>query len=197
MDKIPYLRKDNFYTNSELSLIMRELNYLTSDNIILSDDALESGASSAEMTTKKALWFSTLYTKQLYSPTWRLADKIFEGATGELYDLSPVNRIMLDTNTYGILLSYYENDGYYKRHHDSAHFTGLLWFCNQPQRFTGGDLIFNDTNEVVEFSNNTLILFPSWADHEVVATKLDAQYENKQMGRYCVSIFLNIASKDI
>lgn len=197
MDKIPYLRKDNFYTNSELSLIMRELNYLTSDNIILSDDALESGASSAEMTTKKALWFSNLYTKQLYSPTWRLADKIFEGATGELYDLSPVNRIMLDTNTYGILLSYYENDGYYKRHHDSAHFTGLLWFCNQPQRFTGGDLIFNDTNEVVEFSNNTLILFPSWADHEVVATKLDAQYENKQMGRYCVSIFLNIAGKDI
>ena len=53
MDKIPYLRKDNFYTNSELSLIMRELNYLTADNVILSDDILQSGAGSIEMTTKK------------------------------------------------------------------------------------------------------------------------------------------------
>ena len=196
MDKIPYLRKDNFYTNSELSLIMRELNYLTADNVILSDDILESGASSTEMTTKKALWFTDLYREQHYSPTWRLADKIFQGATGELYDLSPINRTMLDTNDYGILLSYYENDGYYKRHHDECHFTGLLWFCNQPQRFTGGDLIFNDTNEVVKFSNNTLILFPSWADHEVVPVKLDAQYENKQMGRFCISMFLQIKEKN-
>ena len=53
MEKIPYLRKDNFYTNSELSLIMRELNYFTSHNIILSDDAEESGAFSPDMTTKK------------------------------------------------------------------------------------------------------------------------------------------------
>ena len=80
MDKIPYLRKDNFYTNSELSLIMRELNYLTADNVILSDDILQSGAGSIEMTTKKALWFDNLYREQHYSPTWRLADKIFQGA---------------------------------------------------------------------------------------------------------------------
>lgn len=192
MDKIPYLRKDNFYTNSELSLIMRELNYLTADNVILTEDAVESGASGPEMTTKKALWFGSLYKEWHYSPTWRLVDKVFRGSTSEFHELSPMNRNILNTNDYGLLLSYYENDGYYKRHNDLSHYTGLLWFCNQPQRFTGGDLIFNDTNEVVKFSNNTLILFPSWADHEVVPTKLDAQYENKQMGRFCVSIFLNI-----
>ena len=193
MDKIPYLRKDNFYTNSELSLIMRELNYLTADNVILSDDILKSGAGSTEMTTKKALWFTDLYREQHYSPTWRLADKIFQGATGELYDLSPINRTMLDTNDYGILLSYYENDGFYKRHCDSCHYTALIWFCNPPQKFTGGDLIFHDSNEIVKFNNNTLIIFPSWADHEVTPVKLDAQYENKQMGRYCLSIFFNMA----
>ena len=196
MDKIPYLRKDNFYTNSELSLIMRELNYITSHNIILSDDAEESGAPSPDMTTKKAMWFNEVYKQQRFSPTWRLVDKVLQGPTHEFFDLSPMNRNILDTNTYSLLLSYYENDGFYKRHCDSCHYTALIWFCNTPQKFTGGDLIFHDSNEIVKFNNNTLIIFPSWADHEVTPVKLDAQYENKQMGRYCLSIFFDMVHQN-
>jgi len=192
MEKIPYLRKDNFFTNSELSLIMKELNYLTADKVILSDDAVASGAASAEMTTKKALWFNEFYREKHYSPTWRICDKIFQGSTEEFANLSPINRNVLSTNNMSMLLSYYENNGYYKKHCDSCHATILLWFCNQPQRFTGGDLVFTDTNEILKFRNNSMIIFPSWADHEVIPTKLSAEYENKQLGRYCVTIFLNI-----
>ena len=81
--------------------------------------------------------------------------------------------------------SFDEDGDYYLRHRDATNDTALFWF--NEKEFSGGDFIFDDTNETIKYKNNSMIIFPNWADHSV--SKVSGE------GRYCVTVGLHIVPK--
>jgi len=88
-------------------------------------------------------------------------------------------------------VSYYENGSEYKSHFDNYMHTVLIWFYREPKRFTGGDLKFNQSGQVVECKHNRMILFPSYYMHEVDKVFMDEKDLNKGLGRFCLTHFYN------
>ena len=89
------------------------------------------------------------------------------------------------------LISYYENNDYYKAHADTSDITALTWLFKEPKRFTGGDLIFPDTEERIECKNNKIILFPGCIRHQVTEINMEKQHQNQKLGRWCITQFLH------
>ena len=89
-----------------------------------------------------------------------------------------------------MLLSYYENQDYYKRHYDTALITCLTWFHKDPKKFSGGDFKFSDYNISIECKSNRMIVFPSMIFHEVEKIEMKEEDCGNRYGRYCFSHFL-------
>jgi Rps23 Pro-64 3,4-dihydroxylase Tpa1-like proline 4-hydroxylase len=91
------------------------------------------------------------------------------------------------------LLSYYENEGYYSKHVDSAVFTVLSYFHNEPKKFSGGDITLhnrdNTKKSIVEIKNNRVIIIPSCTVHEVAKIEMTSNKLSGD-GRYCCAMFL-------
>ena len=97
-----------------------------------------------------------------------------------------------ETNRTYSLISYYENNDYYKPHHDVFFWTGLIWFFREPKQFTGGDLIFPEfDNYRVECLHNRLILFPCYYLHGVETINLPEEKRDKGLGRYTLTHFFH------
>ena len=92
------------------------------------------------------------------------------------------------------LLSYYENNNYYRAHTDSAFVTGLCWFYQEPKRFKGGEFLFPDYKVDIEVVNNRMIFFPSFIKHQVIEVRLEPKYQGKNLGRWCMTQFLDSKS---
>ena len=87
-------------------------------------------------------------------------------------------------------MSYYEHGEEYKSHYDEFSLTALWWTCKKPKRFDGGNFIFSDYDETVEFKDNRMVIFPSIIMHKVTKVTMQEQYLNQKYGRICLSQFL-------
>ena len=191
MDKIPYLLKRNYFSNEQLDLIFSELKFLTDSKIFKSSLETESAIRDGViLKNNSGIFLNSIYKDLNYSPIFKFCQHIFDGDTVEYSELSPCNRTALSTNYNSVLVSHYQNNNYYESHFDDAVVSVLYWFCDEPKSFEGGDLIFTDTNEQITFENNTMIMFPSWALHQVTNVSMNSD----SSGRYCVSQFLNVQS---
>ena len=65
------------------------------------------------------------------------------------------------------LLSVYSNGDHYETHCDASTMTSLFWLKDPDKDFTGGDLVFPDYDETVEFKHNRMIVFPGSIYHKV------------------------------
>ena len=195
MNKIPSIIKRNFFDESDLDLIWNEIQFLNNDYLM--NDPIHTGTATDENGTpkksNKGIFVSQLYKDYNYSSIWRASRKIFNGITEEFSKLHFCTRSVLSTNQSDILYSYYENGGYYAPHEDSCITTVLYWFCKKPKKFSGGNLIFNDTEEVIKFEHNTMVMFPSWAKHSVTEVIMEDEDMGKNLGRHCFTHFLNIS----
>jgi len=120
------------------------------------------------------------------SVSWKYHEKIYDVIKNSplwYFNKSPFNR----TNE---LISYYESGDNYKPHFDSAQITTLSWFCKEPKKFIGGDLIFNQDDIKVPFENNKVVIFPSFMFHQVEPVSMENGYEGKGFGRYVFTQFL-------
>ena len=101
------------------------------------------------------------------------------------------------------LVSYYEDDGYYKAHCDHAWLTSCTWFYREPKCFDGGDFILNASYwrehalnnsyppATIELKNNRIVLFPSFIPHQVTPISIKEQYKNERgVGRFTITNFL-------
>lgn len=193
MDKIYYLFKENCFNNSDLNLLFDELNFLNNPLILEGPEETGSAEDDEGIQKKnKGVWVSDFYTNPRKSSLWRLSRNYLDKVINEYSDLHCSNRAILNTNYSKSLLSYYENKDYYKPHTDQSTVTILFWFFKEPKRFDGGDLFFSDTEELIKIKNNSMIMFPSWAYHSVTELKMDEKFQNKKLGRYCLTTFLNI-----
>jgi Rps23 Pro-64 3,4-dihydroxylase Tpa1-like proline 4-hydroxylase len=193
MEKIHYLYKENYFNETELNFIFDELNFLNNPYIFETPE--QTGSSQSDNVLKKrnkGIWISDFYKNVSKSSLWRLSRKVLENNVLEYSELHFSNRAVLNTNYSDILLSYYENQDYYEPHTDASTVTVLFWFFKEPKSFEGGNLLFGDTDELIEVKNNSMIMFPSWATHSVTKIEMDEKFMNKKLGRYCLTMFLGI-----
>ena len=186
--KVPYLLKHNFLSDLKFSQIMTELNHLSSLPEVLNTNEVTHGGGNPDLASRYALWMDQIYTDRIYSHIWKLS---FEKTLLEYAKLSPICRHVHSVNVQEYnppLVSYYGGGGHYNKHHDDSYFTALLWLCNPPQLFEGGDFIFHDSGETIPFSNNTLLIMPGWTEHEVTPVTIKG-YNDLPPGRFCISFF--------
>jgi predicted 2-oxoglutarate/Fe(II)-dependent dioxygenase YbiX len=185
-----YIKIDDFYSEEELSLIWEELKFLTYSHKL--DPPQKTGQQNPTMKKNDGIFLDSVYTDRNISNILKVNRKVFTKDVMKKYnDLSEMHENIFNCNSDTTLISYYENNGFYKSHKDNAVITALTWFFKEPRMFEGGDLIFSKSEEKIEVKNNTLIIFPSHMNHQVTSVKMDGKAFSGN-GRYCMSQFLSI-----
>jgi len=198
---------DNFYTEDQLKEIMLELQWLTKPSVMLSQG--ESLGSSVNVetgevfTSKRGVFLEEVFKNWKHSALIKYAMDNFlkEEVRNKLYEFSTFYKILYHCDSRTHLVSYYENSDYYKPHTDQTTFTVLNWFSKEPKQFTGGNLKVYSCNSdkiaEIEFKHNRVVIVTGSTYHEV--TKIESQLTNtlSTNGRYCNSIFLNMAEHPV
>ena len=194
MDKVPYLLKRDVFCDEELHLIFDELQFLNNSYLMQPPENTAAAAIDGHIIKKnKGVFLRNVYCREDASSIIRLLKDKLEQCVYEYSELHITNLTTANTNELWFLVSYYENSDYYKPHEDATFATALFWFNKEPQKFTGGDLTFNNTNEVVDYKNNSMIIFPGWARHSVSPVYFDGDGDRE--GRYCVTVGMHIVPK--
>jgi Rps23 Pro-64 3,4-dihydroxylase Tpa1-like proline 4-hydroxylase len=190
----PYLKIKNYFNEKELELIWEELKFLTYKEKL--EPPHKTGQINPNMKNNAGLYLDNIYTNRNYSNILNVTRKTFSLEIIKSYkNLNMMNEIVLLINNDSTLVSYYENEGYYKSHSDNSVITALIWLFKEPKKFEGGDLIFTDYNEKIKIENNMFVMFPSFVKHEVTAVTMNKSIPNfSGYGRYCISQFMNISS---
>jgi hypothetical protein len=188
----PYLLIRNFYEPSDLDLIWEELKFLTHSQKLHPPEL--TGQPNKGMKSNKGLFLDNCYTDRDFSNILKVNRKVFSLEVLKAYgNLNYLNRHVFLINHDTTLVSYYENSNYYKSHTDNAVITAVSYFFKEPRQFEGGNLIFTEFDETVEIENNMLVIFPSFAKHEVQAITMDPSSPAfSGNGRYCISQFMSI-----
>lgn len=192
-DPFPHLIVENVYSDDELVLIWKELEFLNQPGKWKCPT--DTGTATEENIPLKnnlGLFLDGdrgIYKERQVSNILTLNRKIVNQEIMNAYsDLSFGYKTFLQTNADVTLLSYYENGHNYKKHIDDAVVSSLTWFYKEPKMFSGGDLVFSDFDRYrVEIKNNRAIIFPSFIFHEV--EKVSMPEYKPQCGRYCVTQF--------
>lgn len=94
------------------------------------------------------------------------------------------------TNIHNTLVNVYLDKNSYFEHFDQSILTSITFLWNQPKKFTGGSLIFNNYGIELVPELGDVVIFPGFCSHEVSEITLpDDNFDN---GRYSISQFFNI-----
>jgi hypothetical protein len=135
-----------------------------------------------------------IYSRREISNILLINKKIFDKQILEHFSsLNFCYKNIQKTNHDQTLISYYENEGYYKEHADQSLYSAITWFFKEPKSFYGGDFYFNEYDIKVEIKHNMTIIFPSFVKHSVDEIKMDKNTEEfSGYGRYSMTQFLYI-----
>jgi predicted 2-oxoglutarate/Fe(II)-dependent dioxygenase YbiX len=191
--EIHYLKVENYFTDGELDLIWKELDHLNRPGIF--EDPAATGASMSNETGEirkrnAGVFIKDVYQKPKYSAIQQSLQKLFAGYTHQYALKHYTNQGVMQTNSSNHLISYYENSDHYLPHRDEAVATALHWLWKEPKKFEGGEFTFTETDETIPLTNNTMIIFPSYAEHAVSPVIMDPEDCGKGLGRYCLSTFI-------
>ena len=192
-EPLPYLKIENLYTPDELEYIFEELNFLSYVEKMHTPELTGSALNNWEIQKNNSgIFLDTAYAKRELSNILQANRKIFEEIYMNSYsELSFGYESIKTCNIDNTLISYYDNGGYYKSHHDNSCHTILTWFFKEPKAFKGGDFYFTDYNEKVEIENNMTVMFPSFIKHHVDEVIMEKNMP-RGYGRYCMTQFVNI-----
>ena len=206
--RFPYLLVDDFYTPDEYNLIFEELESF--QDIFEYDDSPELQRvltnSDTDIDFKNNLNGLSNKTRLFLDRTYKnrreesailstYIDKIYTDEIIDAYkQTTPASASFLHTNSDYTQISYYEDGDTYVEHFDSVLHTCLIYMHKEPKRFTGGNLIFTESNQIINFKNNRLVIFPSYYMHAVNEVSMNEIYKNKGLGRYCITHFFSITA---
>lgn len=184
---------EDFYSDIELNLIWKELDYLTKENKLLPPEM--TGTSTEKGTGKprkenSGLFLDEFYKNRNFSSILNINRKVFSALNDEIYSKRPIFRYLLTANSDSTLLNYYEDGNYYKPHVDNCVYTVLSYFFKEPKQFTGGNFRLVDYDLEFEIKNNMVIYMPSCYLHEALPVTMENN--QKGYGRYCISQFMFI-----
>jgi len=179
-DPIHYLHIEDFYDDYELEKIWIELDYFQSlDNSPF-------GETSSATINGERLKRNRGFDIDQYncSSLLNYGEKIFDVLEQkDSWFFTNLHRL-----EYGGLISYYDNGGYYKPHHDAAIVTAVTWFHKEPKSYSGGNFHFTDFDISFESKNNSCVIFPSQINHHVDPVVGECE---KGHGRYCYTQFIH------
>lgn len=191
----PIVVIDDFYDEKELSLIWLELNFLTNATKLQSPEET-CGAideKNNQLKSNHGVFLEDIYRDRKYSDILTLNRKMFlPDINKSLMSVSPEFKYVQSVNYDITLLSYYENNDFYKGHRDKAVLSYIYWCNKEPKQFTGGDLHFEELNQTIGYKNNRLIIFPSHYMHVVSNVEMNKEHTNNKfstLGRYSLSTF--------
>lgn len=192
----PHVVIDNFYSEFELTLIMRELEFLTQPWKLLPPE--QTGSATAKgggiLKHNNCLWLDLVYQDRSVSDILTFNRKIMDkNIMQQLSEYHYIFRYLFTRNQDSTLLSYYETADYYKPHRDGAVLTCLTHLFKEPKQFSGGELVFPEYDYDFGISNNRMIVFPSIITHAVSDICLNEQIKPfTGFGRYTISQFFGV-----
>ena len=189
IEPFPHLIIEDFYSEDELKLIWRELDFLTSANKFLPANLDGSTTNSNALSVS----LDDVYKYKRYSSISFVNQKILLPEIKDAFlSLNELFGHMHMVNDMFIKLKYYENGHNYPKHTDVALFTGINYLYKEPKKFEGGDLYFNDHDYKVELKNNMFILFMGCLPHSVTPIQLNENAYITGNGKYSITSFLSI-----
>lgn len=204
--KVNYLKEpfecftfDDFFSKDQLDDVWRELDYITSNELVITDDQKQVGTAQDPETKELIAKRKGLFLDRLYA-NFRQSSKIYKHIKDNFLDntdlvesfpKSTLMKYLPHTNTDSILLSFYNDGDYYKPHADSCVMTLIVYLWKGEKTYEGGELIFVDDEVVFDPNYNEAILFPSCHRHEVEEI-ISKGNNNYPFERIAVSIFLSI-----
>lgn len=190
---------ENFFTEEQLVDVWKELDYITSNELIVTDDQKKVGTAEDPKTGELIAKRKGIFLEHLYA-NFRQSSKIYNhikdnflhnNTLVDTFPKSTLIKYMPHTNHDSVLLSFYNDNDYYKPHVDSSVMTLIIYLWKGEKTFEGGELIFVDDELEFDPGYNEAILFPSCHRHEVekIISKGDKDYPFE---RIAVSVFLTI-----
>jgi Rps23 Pro-64 3,4-dihydroxylase Tpa1-like proline 4-hydroxylase len=186
---------DDFYDENEYFKIWQEISFLSNEPDKFESDPSKTGSAINENGTykkqNKGLFLDVVYSNNRnISNILRENRKIFS-MSKELENYHSFYRYITQSNKDATLLNYYESSDYYEPHFDNAIITAVTWFYDKPKKFKGGDLILEKTTEI-ECIDNRIVIIPSIMSHSVTEISMDAELQNKNLGRYSLAQFIRL-----
>lgn len=199
-DPFPHAIIRNFYTNEELDLIFRELDFLNSPKKFLSAEHLGTAKDPISQMIKSksnGLGLDETYANRSVSDILTINRKIFDkDLTEKFASLHPLMGHIKQINLDFTKIRYYEDGDYYNQHYDTARFTVASYFFKEPKSFTGGDLHFPEFNYTITIENNMVVFFVGSILHTSTQLKMKNSilpfFKKEKCGKYVMTQFLDI-----
>jgi len=184
----------DFYNESELTLIWKELEFLTPKLSPPSQTGSAVTPNKTPLKNNKGMFLDYTYNDRNTSDILSIIKRIFEYLPVDDMKRYSSFYSILESNCPSIcstLLSYYENGDDYKIHKDVSVVTIMTYFFKEPKFFSGGDLILSDFDVTIEPENNMIVIIPGLYNHEVSEVVMEEEHSGKNLGRYCLTQFIN------
>lgn len=189
-EPFPFLIIENVFSDDQLEIIWKELEYYCSDydNFFLSPESTGGAMDGPKYIKKNAgLFLQEAWARPNCSAINRFISPVLMAYPKS--DWVDKNYYFQDHqwNQISVLISHYKDGDYYKPHRDLTMATHCLWLYKEPKKFEGGEFKFTDYDLTIEGKNNSMVIFPGPIKHEVSEVKNLST--NPLDGRFCVSYF--------
>jgi len=163
----------DYYSPRESSLILQELHSLRP---VMKDKTGTGDPRSSNMVGLSLDWHyqadrSKSHILNFNRQIFNLTDKLKENKFMTYLDM--VNEDLTQIN-------YYPDGSEYLHHADHAVISAVSTFWESPKTFEGGKLFFKEYDYSPYMENNTVVLFPSFEQHEVTKVKGHGRYSINQ-----------------
>lgn len=194
----PVVVIDNFVSKEDYPHVKEEINYLSKFAMGTPQDAgAATNADGSQKKVGKSLWFREFYGMPRFSPTIQAYVKLLGNldVRKKIMDYHPEmywwGKASHD-NQGGFILNKYEDGDYYDFHYDSAMYTVLSYFQDEPKNYDGGELVIEYPNlakdkQMFEIKDNRAIIFPSHYMHSVLPIKYNSEASTP---RFSVAAFV-------
>ena len=192
MNKLPEpLVIPDFLAENELKAVWKEVDFL-SNTLFTPEQTFSARDAVTNEFLKKNLGVSLVQVMDLnYSTIARTFNRVMSDAfVAEALTVDPFYKYLKLINHSRYVLHYYTDGDFYKEHMDTFVISGVFFLHREPKKFTGGELVFPETDIEVTPNNNTFVLFPSASKHYVKPVAMDNSDEG--FGRYSIAQFLTI-----
>lgn len=184
---------ENFFTEEEYSNMWSELMMLCQDEFLV--DAKEAGGAvdgnNVMLRVNRGLPIESIMDEQsstIVSTMNKISDYDFVQRMLE-HDVSFSALTKKSTH----LINHYTNSQFYGFHKDKCALTAIAVFHRDPKPYTGGDLMFRNSDDLISpvLNKRDLIIFPGELDHKVTPVSINESFTNSnENARISVSRFM-------
>ena len=196
-ETFPFIVIDNWYDPDTEKSVWKELDFLSCvdrANQQRAENTVVARTKDGESLSRSYRWYPfQIYNKEYGVPYSPILNSVNNFRTPEFYEvidkIKPQGRIWKSSNCDDTIISYYENNDYYKPHWDKFLWTSLIWFYREPKQFTGGDFTLTERGYKIDLKHNRMFMFPCYSLHEVSPVKFKKLPKEMGFGRYTITHF--------